>query len=87
MNKYTEENEIRVLQKRKQEYDTDLRAQKVAVSELERTAKTLAHEIEKLQNRQKIELERLNEYRNRRAEYELKLDVLNEKVKKAKITT
>lgn len=84
MNKYTEENEIRVLQKRKQESDTDLRAQKVAVTELERTAKTLAREIEKLQNRQKIELERLNEYRNRRAEYELKLDELNEKVKNVK---
>lgn len=84
MSRYTEENEIRVLQKRKHESDTDLRAQKVAVSEMERTAKTLAREIEKLQNRQKIELERINEYRNRRAEYEMKLDELNEKVKKQK---
>jgi chromosome segregation ATPase len=81
MSKNTEQKEIRVLRKRKQESDTDLRAQKVAVSELERTAKTLAREIEKLQNRQKIELDRLNEYRNRRAEYELKLDELNEKIK------
>lgn len=84
MNKYTEENEIRILQKRKQESDTDLRAQKVSVSELERTAKTLAREIEKLQNRQKIELERIAEYKARREEFEKQLDVLNEKVKKGK---
>lgn len=84
MSKSLEEREIRALKSVQNSVSEDVRAQKATVAELERTAKTLAREIAKLQNRQRIELERLNEYKNRRAEYELKLDELNERVKKQK---
>ena len=84
MSKSLEEREIRALKSVQNSVSEDVRAQKATVAELERTAKTLEREIAKLQNRQRIELERLNEYKNRRAEYELKLDELNERVKKQK---
>ena len=84
MSKSLEEREIRALKSVQNAVSEHVRAQKSTIAELERTAKTLAREIAKLQNRQRIELERLNEYKNRRAEYELKLDELNERVKKQK---
>ncbi len=82
MSNFTEQKEIRLLQRRKQAVDDDVRSHLLEVNELERTVKTLEREIAKLQNRQQIELERLEEYKKRRTMYELKLDELNEKVKK-----